>query len=46
LGWRGHTQDWPARVEAELDRVARLVAGWADDLLVHQCDAQAVCEKW
>jgi len=45
LGWRGHTQDWPARVEAELDRVARLVAGWADDLLVHQCDAQAVYGK-
>jgi adenosylcobyric acid synthase len=37
LGWRGTTQDWWARLDAELNRIAELVgAGWADSLLVHQ----------
>jgi len=36
LGWRGHSQDWSARLDAEFDRVARAVAaGWADALLIH-----------
>jgi adenosylcobyric acid synthase len=30
LGWRGHASEWPAVVDAELDRVARVVedSGW------------------
>jgi len=37
LGWRGTTQDWWARLDAELNRIAELVgAGWADSLLVRQ----------
>jgi adenosylcobyric acid synthase len=32
LGWRGQTQDWHARIDAELDRVARAVmaCGWVN----------------
>jgi adenosylcobyric acid synthase len=32
LGWDGRTGDWAARLDAELDRVARLVvsSGWAE----------------
>lgn len=34
LGWRGQTQDWAARLDAEFDCVAGLAAsGWADALL-------------
>lgn len=30
LGWRGHAEDWHARLEAEIDRVAGLIeaSGW------------------
>jgi len=32
LGWRGEAQDWSARMEAELDRIARVVAQHWDSL--------------
>jgi adenosylcobyric acid synthase len=31
LGWRGVEEDFDARLDAELDRVAELVAGWAPE---------------
>ncbi len=33
LGWRGQAQDWHARLEAELDRVAQVIeqTGWLTD---------------